>query len=619
MCCCSGTDEVEDAQAQHGADQGNGLAVQPQLVQVGLNGGNVVNQALPEVFYVIIGRGPMAVVNHRTLRATQWGIGRIDGHQVLHLGAPNPWPEYMRHGLGQPNHLLSFPGFTNQPSQQQAVIDGGLDSQVFGQCIDQEFGLLPQGPPPRGVWVALIQSENAAGQIDNRIPHELDGGAQVSAALTQRAQDPWPQFPQGAAPYRLVVFDPIQRQAALIYASAIDICTGPGRPNVFAPANGDSPETVAARTPPWLSPELWAQNGQGIAEQQDRPWLGRATLNGVDAIRDEVAFQANQRICVTAGGGVGLNAAEKSRNNQCVLDWFGRTGLMPIFLNPRNTTFLRDLNAMGQQPDFNDDPIPCDGQAGPAAYGINGEDDLYAISPRHRMGRGGQLAAAAANQGGGVDVTLQVFGQAAVIRDRWGQHSGLANGAWAFSGQYQQEVQAINLQPGVTYTRLVIPNGQSAAAIGHSESLAGHLGLAPVVEAGRMVALATQDGLVRVLGAACNNYAGFNQNAQGNAHAVAMWQFHATLPICAVPDGFIICGVNTAAANRYFQANPNRNVNTMTRDEIMAVVQDGPTADRIVQHRNGNNGYANRQDLVQSAQIQDTPALDQFAYAYPVV
>ncbi|HMS41646.1 MAG TPA: hypothetical protein PKE69_15550, partial [Pyrinomonadaceae bacterium] len=70
----------------------------------------------------------------------------------------------------------------------------------------------------------------------------------------------------------------------------------------------------------------------------------RIVLNGVDSIRDEVPWTEGERVCVTAGGGVGLNAAERARNEKCKLDWFGRTSLMDTFANPRNDTILRHPN-----------------------------------------------------------------------------------------------------------------------------------------------------------------------------------------------------------------------------------------------------------------------------------
>src|SRR5262249_19190262 len=152
------------------------------------------------------------------------------------------------------------------------------------------------------------------------------GGGPVRDEINRVIQAAWPNFPDNAAPYRLCLYDPVTSTASLVYAAKIDICTGPGRPNVFAPSRADTDQARRARPPPWLPPERWSQQDE---------WRNRRTMNGVDAIRDEVAWAAHERICITGGGGVGLNGAEKARNNNCFLDWFGRAGVMDIFDNPR--------------------------------------------------------------------------------------------------------------------------------------------------------------------------------------------------------------------------------------------------------------------------------------------
>ncbi|HVI01893.1 MAG TPA: hypothetical protein VM869_24430, partial [Enhygromyxa sp.] len=166
------------------------------------------------------------------------------------------------------------------------------------------------------------------------------------------------------------------------------------------------------------------------------------------------------------------------------------------------------------------------------------------------------------------------------------------------------------------------PNGQATDQVGQPHAIAGHLGFRPVNMNGRMVALATEDGLVRVIGAACNDYPGVNQQTwiragrpAGGRPDYAMWTFHATLPVSAVIDGFIICGANTAIANRYFDEHPNRNVNTMTYAEIRAVVGDNDLAGRIIAQRNPNNGYKNVQEL-RDACGRFVDALQQFRFAY---
>jgi hypothetical protein len=615
MGCCCGTSAVDEQREEQEREERARLLQPPRQVQGALQNVNVVNVQLPPIYYVIVGRGPMAVVNHRTLIQSQWGIARIGAYPVVHLGAPNPWPSYLQHGLGQPNHLLSFPGLAHQPSVGGNAIDGGLDSQHFGGQINAELnGILPaRAPFPE--WVALIQSRAApnAGALDARIRDQDElGGDAVRDLVAVEIARPWPAYDQGLAPYRLCLYNPATATARLIYAAAIDICTGPGRPSVFAPGGGVTDEIRRARTPPWLSPELWANNPV---------WRDRKVFNGVDAIRDEVVWHADERVCVTAGGGVGLNAAEKGRNESCILDWFGRGSIMDIFDNPRNITFLR-------HPGQDNRCVP-----GPrAAVGVINEDHLIPfgqnVLKRVRMGCGATLTSAT-NVHNGVEVRLAVnggFAGGARIRDWWRTLSLLDGGGfWAFGPDYTNLLQPLGRAPSILYDRLVIPNGQATDQPGHPHSFAHHLGFTAHEEAGRMVCLQTGDGLVRVLGAACNNYPGFGigtYNADPLVEPVTaaqrMWRYHASLPVSAVPDGFIVCGANTALANRYFTDHPNTNVNTMTQPELRAIVGLA-RANRIIERRKISNGYVDRADLLVRCEMDDGAMLDPLTYAYPVI
>jgi len=607
MTCCCGTDSVDEQSTPLLRNKPPPKKPLVRKAPVRLEDANNVNVQLPPVYYVIVGRGPMAVVNHRTLRASEWGKARLAALKVLHLGFPNPWPKYLKHGLGQPNHLLSLPGFTNQPSAAgpEKTVDGGLDSQHFGGCVDDEYAALKDGfagVESRDEWVALVQARTADDQApDAKIGEEIQG-AEVLKVVKEMLETKWPKYPAEEAPYRLCVVNPKTKKIKLVYAAAIDICTGPGRPRVGKPGDGDTPEIKDARTPPWLPPELWTK---------DPTWLGRRTLNGVDAIRDEVSWKANERICVTAGGGVGLNAAEKARNNSCVLDWFGRSGLMPIFDNPRNLTFLAHPETGARlKPGKRAD------------VGVVSEAHLLPLDGKLRMGLGAVLKTIANNdEATKVNVTLSAHNDKDAIRDKWKKSSRLDSGHWTFSDEFTDHVKP--LVPSKAYDRLVIPNGQETKTVGQPYSFAHHLTFKEVLgDDGRLVALETADGLVRVVGAAANNYPTYTigdwtratKPADGSP-AFIMWSFHATLPVSAVPDGFIVCGVNTAAANKYFVDFPNKNVNTMTYAEILAVVGKAELAVKIVEGRNANNGYKDLVDLQTVAESTDA-ALKNFLYAY---
>lgn len=608
MGCCCGTNAIRDEEKQHVLKEQDKKPTTQNILKeqdkkpttqhtlkdqdkkptkelpVSLEKPNVSNVQLPTIYYVIVGLGPMAVVNHRTLLESTEGRKRLGQHPVLHVGFANPWPKYLRHGLGQPNHLLSFPAFRNQPSENGETKDGGLDSQHFGRQVDAEFETLRAKVAK--AWVALIQSRDVLeDKLDADIKKEIDGD-EVYKKISGRIKDRWLAV---KAPYRLFLVDPFELTADWVYAAAIDICTGPGRPNVISPRGTDFEELKKARTPPWLPPELWTKHST---------WLDRRTLNGVDAIHDNVKWKAGDRICVTAGGGVGLNAAEKARENKCVLDWFGRSKLMDIFENPRNITFLREPNTNEARK-----------LAPRKTVGILGEDDLIASHQLHRMGLGAVLASVADTKDA-VEVELAPFGKENKIRDWWKKESALNKGGyWEFSEEYVKVVGS--LKESRLYDRLVIPNGQDTEQVGQPIRIAGHLVFQEVVREKRLVALETADHLVRVLGAACNNYPKYDIGTWTEAKKPAvgspanvMWTFHTTLPVSAVADGFIICGVNTALANDYFLDHANVNVNTMTYDELLLVVGKS-LATTIVEERNGNNGYSNLPDLKKAIDLAD--------------
>ncbi|MGH1341100.1 MAG: hypothetical protein ACRBN8_06085 [Nannocystales bacterium] len=597
----------------------------PVQAAAALGGGvNAINMQPPEVYYVIIGRGPMAVVNSTTLQADRSDDNRVEGKTIMHIGFPNPWPKYFQHGLGQPNHLLSFPGFDNDAMMTGPTKDSGLDSQHFGDRIDAEAERAKGAEgQTRERWVALIQRRpSQVGLPEGDFANE-EGGDGVVGLVNVQAHRAWPAHPPGEAPYRLCLYDPSTGTAELVYASKIDICTGPGRPQVFPtagqPAPNESDVIVAARTPPWISPENWTD------EQKNRK-----VMNGVDAIRDEVSWHFTERICVTAGGGVGLNAAEKARDADCPADWFGRSGLTPILLNPRNRTFLQYPEShphWAPHPPLVLPPFELgkrfelgDLYDGTGILETDQESNIFPAGVKGRMGKNASLNEVEFDEESNkVDVRLQSSGGArGTIRDFFQQERVLdeENGWWMYGGEYQMNVIYGLGDPNPTrlYSRLVIPNGQQSNTLGQPKSFARQLNFAPLQLENRMVGLQADNGRVRILGAASNNYPGQGIGDWQNGEALdaaAMWDYHDTLPKCAVPDGFIICAINTAVANGYFRSPPtpghlpgraipetyNRNINTMTLREVQYLIRPD-YAERIVFFRKELNGYENLRELI---------------------
>ncbi|HMS43426.1 MAG TPA: hypothetical protein PKE69_24565, partial [Pyrinomonadaceae bacterium] len=218
-----------------------------------------------DVYYVIVGRGPAAIINHTTLRQTEFGKKRIAGLPVMHVGFANPWTKYMHHGMGQPPYLLNLPGFEKHPSLD-AIHDAGLDSKHFGQCVEDEYKRLEERYKgkvlTREEWVVWIQTWKRE-PLGTDTEEELGKDGMKLDFRDLIAEKLCEEFQSKVARYRLLVMKPNsanelkKEDLSFIYASHIDICTGPGRPIVIAPGKGDTDECKKARTAAWLSPETW--------------------------------------------------------------------------------------------------------------------------------------------------------------------------------------------------------------------------------------------------------------------------------------------------------------------------------------------------------------------------
>lgn len=548
------------------------------------------------VYYVIIGRGPAAIINHTTLRQTEFGKKRIAGLPVMHIGFANPWTKYMHHGMGQPPHLLNLPGFKNHPAH--LLKDEGLDSREFARCVEEEYKRLESHYGANKVitqesWVVWIQTDKCE-KLATDTKNELKKDGMNDEFISKIEKKLVEGFKSKTVSLRLLAMNAkpadqlTEEDIFFIYASYIDICTGPGRPVVFPPGKGDTEQCKKARTAPWLSPETWK-------DQWGYELLSRKVLNGVDAIRDEVRWKSNERVCVTAGGGVGLNAAERARNEDCKLDWFGRTSLMDTFANPRNDTILR-------HPSENRLLKPGESKA----LKWEKDDQIIPCSEKLRYGYGATLEDTGI-LGSKVEVTL-TGNKNSKIKDFFNkQVSFFSTSMWDCSSEYQK---ACDQQPSKLYDRLVIPNGQASRSLGHAYFFARHLTLITLnANDGRMIALKTADEKVRVLGAAAQTYDkyGFAERNNADAAGKKMWLWWDSLPVSAVPDGFIFSGINIAVANEYFAFGKiNNNVNTATEDELSALLINyfGDVGDEITKliiqerKRNKNNGYADIEEVI---------------------
>lgn len=596
------------------------LRVSPQLVSDAQT--DTVNVPLPPVFYVIVGRGPAATINHTTLLQSDWGRDRTDRSEagklpVLHIGFSNPWSAFFSHGMGQPTYLLSLPGFhpDNQPDirGKDSIKDGGLTSTVFGACVDDELSWClteerkrwddarprvaafeRHGWPVLNGWVGWIQSKGGLEPLfkPEVIANEATG-AKVQKAMLEKLAEKYPDFPTGVAPYRLLVLRDQDGEFTpdFIYAQYIDFCTGSGRPRQ------DRKEFKTARLEPWRDPATWT----GTLKT-------RKIVVATEAVRREFDWDGGQRICIANGGAIALNAAERARDEACWTDWFHVTTLLDSFGNPRNFTFIKHKTE--------------DRCREPEAGVKLTEPEMIAADQRTRLGRSTE-AETATETGTGVNVTLKkgvprdksIVVDTPLIRDYQKHEHGIDPGtkSWLFSEWYRQAYTSARLGkvlPSTEYDRLIFHTGLVLNDLGQPYHCGCREKLNPIRGKGsRMTGLETFDGRVRVLGAASQMYPElppFDAKNPGFAPSDAMWVFRLSLPVSAVPDGFILSGLNIAEANQFFSgSNKNTNVNTMTQDEIhdalsaagLSYFTAKELAEAIVTARNEANGFASVDDL----------------------
>ncbi len=576
------------------------------------------NTPLPPVFYIIAGRGPAAVINHTTLWQGGYLEKRMDDAMagdlpVLHVGFSNPWSGFFEHGMGQPSYLLNLPGFEQQPGSPGFTRqkDGGLVSKVFGACVDHEMArcvtheisrwdgkdrekerfLAAAGTwPELDGWVAWIQSKakEPLGAVAALIKKE-PGGDLVVEAIEEMIKTDWPAFPRDfIAPYRVVVLRKVGNfvEPILLYAQFIDLCTGSGRPRYDLGAVKGLPKT--GRLEPWRDPATW-----------DTPCRNRKIAVATEGVREEFNWTRGARICIGNGGAIALNAGERARDEACRTDWFHSGTLTDSFNgNARNYTYMQKKGSRDER--------------GPGEDGKITDDDLFAAAKPIRLGSFTQLNETTADCkvkiGPGIPrgQTLKPPAQRdPYLTDYWRKTSTVAGDAFTVSDEYELEYPGVRASRA-KYDRIFLHTGLVTNECGQPKQIGCDGKVEPFEADGRMVCMASGDGAIRVLGAAAQMYPDLPAfNERGSSPSDKMWRYRQVLPASAVPDGFILSALNIAAANRFFAAAPNENVNSGQTEELIAALRKERVfiavdrlAESIVAARNSSNGFQDIDDLV---------------------
>lgn len=560
-------------------------------------------KAPPTGYYVIVGQGAAAVVNHTTLRQSVAGRARIGNHPVLHVGMRDPWLYYHQHGMGQPPYLLRLPGYHNPVALNAATIRTGLRSDLFAASTEAELDLLRDKFETYVVegWVAALESRVTRVQVATR--QALQNFGLDRGGIDARLDSAWPgNYP----PYRLLVAG-TTGQLFLLYAFMVDLCNGggAGRTTPREAWTVPGPLLQAAATKPWNPSYLWA-NGEE----------GRPIIHGLDGLTEATTWATGTRVCVYGSGGIGLNQLERAHDEHHDLgrtiwvDWYGRDFLHdPTFNLRRNDTVLRDL----AKPLAN--PFMDAGGADlirTSATVFNTGFHIVPGSPLWRWAHHSKIRNVA--QPGRLQLDLYLQADVGVVanlalqanpwcEDFWQQvEQGSPNRQFAFSAAYQFAHPVCVAGNGDEYDRLILCLGQQQDVPGEPRKVADGFAFTAILHDNRMVGLQAAAGDIRVLGAGAVMFPG----VANIAGSVAMTTYRTSMAASAVPPGFILMGANVAAANGFFtQAQPNQNVNTISWSELIDLLETQidpmlaiEVANEIVTLRSfPNNGIATMHDL----------------------
>jgi hypothetical protein len=550
---------------------------------------DTIARAIPNAYYVIVGRGAAAVVNHSTLQQCDEGRDRLGGLPVINAGMPDPWLHYYPHGMGQPPFLLSMPGYRDPVTPDAELINGGTRSTVFADKTAGELGRLGDAHQAYVVtgWVASVKARDVALHQDDI--NELTALGLEADALREVFNA---NYPNTYPPFKVLVIGGDKRPQ-VIFAQKVDLCSGGGWMRVMDELPDD--DAAAIRPSPWIQSSNW-----------DDATKRRKIVVGIDGLTRHTMWEPDTRICVYGSGGIGMNQIERAADDDTIyVDWIPRNTLHDTFVLPRNDNVLKHPNQdRAMQPGENNARI---------AGLMQNNVDLFPAEARWRFGKNSQPDVVA-EDGGLVDVHITTGNVNARIgySDRSLQTLHV-DGYYAYAGGYVPPI----VNPA-HYHRLILCNGQVQDVAGEPSRVARAFNFVPIQKDGRMTGL--QDdagGDIRILGAAAAAWPGVANLAGGGA----MVAYRNSMAVSAVPPGFIAAASNIAYSNGYFanaDERRNLNLNTVPQAELEALLAEKGLIDgiparvaaAIVNARRGpvNNGIATLDaavDAVANALVDD--------------
>ncbi|MCH8150051.1 MAG: hypothetical protein IH987_19070 [Planctomycetes bacterium] len=174
-------------------------------------------------YYVIIGRGFSAIVNHSTLLQSEWGKKRLGGCEVVYLGFPDPWQGYVTHNMNQDAMLLIHPGFLNPNEGHRNIEDfltDWLPSNEFAGITKNEVAEIKRKKDPglRPGFVTKVTEESGDTGLYEIEYYDEESIAQWHDTVRDRIQ----------SREDLGSIEATTLPRKKMRAKYVDICSGPG-------------------------------------------------------------------------------------------------------------------------------------------------------------------------------------------------------------------------------------------------------------------------------------------------------------------------------------------------------------------------------------------------------
>jgi hypothetical protein len=256
------------------------------------------NTAATAPVYVIVGNGFSAVVNHVTLRLSDFGKARLGRAQVIHIYEKNPWFTYFSHDMGQWTDLLTLPGFHFTPPG--GTSDRFLASNEFAINTGRELD-------------AVIKSNPSVQMQPGRI-EKIERAKDNKFAIT------------------------LTKVKKPIIADYVDVCSGPGEDRIVEQAKNKKAAFDFTKREILFDKVL-------LKEYNDPNPVGRVV--SAQAYMNGVARRRGGSVCIFGAGALTAGCVEVAR----------RTGCQAIFWvaarRPVNVSFApgRRYDALARQQD----------------------------------------------------------------------------------------------------------------------------------------------------------------------------------------------------------------------------------------------------------------------------